>query len=539
LVHAPIGYVQLPEGDFAFDPDEQAQAVIRLVFAEFPRQGSLYALLRYLVRQGVHMPVRPLYGPHRGQLEWRRPCRETLQSMLHHPIYAGAYRYGHRQTDPRRRIPGRRSTGRKINKPEDCLVLVRDRFPAYISWEQFEDNQARLAQNQARSTSMGAPRSGPSLLGGLVYCGRCGQRLMVQYSGRANRLRYQCGRAAQQYGEPLCLGVVGHDLDDFVVDRVLQVLEPASLELSLAATDELEQERQRLDQHWRQRLERARQEADRAARQYHAVEPENRLVVRTLERQWEQALRAEERLVAEYENLQREQPTRLTDNQRALIRQLAEDIPALWHASGTTAQDRQQIVRLLLDRIEGHSERMEVALHWKGGFISRRQRTRTVTSYAQLSNLDKLLERIAALRKTGKTLAQVAILLNREGFCPPKQRSTFNAQMLSRVLLKQRVHRPRTEASPDSCHLKPNEWWLKDLAKHLNMPAATLAWWRRSGWINGRKIDVAGGRWILWADESEVDRLRRLRSHPRGWSDAPYPAELTTPSPLPPCQPIS
>jgi DNA invertase Pin-like site-specific DNA recombinase len=540
LVHAPIGYVQLPEGDFALDPDEQAQAVIRLVFTEFPRQGSLYGLLRYLVRHGVQMPVRPLYGPHRGQLEWRRPCRETLQSMLHHPIYAGAYRYGHRQTDPRKKIPGRRSTGRTLNKPADCAVLVRDRFPAYISWEQFEENQARLAQNRARSTSLGAARNGPSLLGGLVYCGRCGRRLMVQYSGRANRLRYQCGRAAQHYGESLCLGVTGHDLDDVVVDRVFKVLEPASLELSLAALNELEQERQRLDQYRRQQLERARQQAERAARQYHAVEPENRLVARTLERQWEEALQEQGRLVAEYHDFQREQPTCLTDAERILIGQLAHDVPALWHASDTTSQDRQQIVRLLVDRIEvnveGNSERLEVTIHWKGGFTSRLQLTRTVTSYAQLSSLDQMLERIAALRKTGKSLAEVAEQLNREGFRPPKQRSTFNAQMLSRLLLKQRVHRPRAELSLDSSLLKPNEWWLKNLANHLHMPAATLAWWRKSGWVNARKIDDAGGRWILWANEAEVDRLHALRRHPRGWSDAPYPADLTTPAPLPPYQ---
>lgn len=535
-VHAPIGYVRSAEGDFVFDPDEQAQAVVRLIFAEFPRQGSLYALLRYLARHGVRIPVRPLSGPDRGRLEWHRPSRETLQSMLHHPAYAGAYRYGHRSTDPRKRIPGRRGTGRTIHKPEDCAVLLRDRFPAYISWERYEEIQERLAQNRSRAQSQGAPRRGPSLLGGLVYCGRCGQRLMVTYSGRASRLRYQCARNMQNYGEPLCLGVTGHDLEDFVVGRVLEVMRPASLELSLTAADDLERERQRLDQHWRQRLERAAQQADRAARQYHAVEPENRLVGRTLERQWEDALRERDRLASEYEAFGREQPPRLADEQRTLVRRLAEDLPALWQAPDTTPEDRQQVVRLLLDRIdidvEGDSERMEVTLHWAGGFTSRHRLARTVGSFSRLSYLGDLVSRVVALRAAGGTLAEVAEQLNREGLRPPGTCATFSAASVSRLLLRQGIHRPRSEAAPGSPHLRPGEWWLRDLAAHLGMHHGTLTHWRRSGWVHARKAEnVAGGRWIVWADESELDRLRRLRNQPQSRTNLrpSYPAELTTP----------
>ena len=165
--HASIGYVRLPNGDFAFDPDEQAQAVVRLIFTEFPRQGSLHGLLRYLVHHGVRLPVRPHFGPNRGELEWRRPNRETLQNMLHHPIYAGAYRFGHRAIDPRKKVPGRRSTGRTINKPENSAVLLRDRFPAYITWEQFEANQERLEQNRARASARRASR-GSVLVGRVV-----------------------------------------------------------------------------------------------------------------------------------------------------------------------------------------------------------------------------------------------------------------------------------------------------------------------------------------------------------------------------------
>ena len=178
-----------PGRGLALDPDEQAQQVVRLVFDQFERQGSSHGLLRYLVHHGIRLPVRPHFGPDRGELEWHRPNRETLQNLLHHPVYAGYYRHGHRALDPRRKVPGRRATGRTINKPEDCSVLLEGRCPAYITKGRFWTNQQRLAANRARSDAAGAVRQGPSLLGGILRCGRCGQRMMVAYSGKASRLR--------------------------------------------------------------------------------------------------------------------------------------------------------------------------------------------------------------------------------------------------------------------------------------------------------------------------------------------------------------
>ena len=114
-----------------------------------------------------------------GALEWHRPSRMTLQNLLHHPIYAGAYRWGHRKIDPRKQQPGRPHTGRTLIPAASCEVLIKDRFPAYISWERFEDIQQRLADNRSIAAALGAPREGPSLLGGLLVCGRCGRRLLA------------------------------------------------------------------------------------------------------------------------------------------------------------------------------------------------------------------------------------------------------------------------------------------------------------------------------------------------------------------------
>jgi hypothetical protein len=240
------------------------------------------------------MPIRPHAGPHRGPLEWRRPTRMTLQTLLHHPISAGAYRWGHRQLDPRQQPPGRRSTGRTIKAPAGCAVLIPDRLPASSSGERFAAIQQRLADNRAMADALGAPRDGPSWLVGWRVGGRCGRRLMAAYGGKAHHLRYTCMRATIDDGAPGCLSLAGACLDDCVAAHILQVLQPASLAWSLATAHALRAERAQRDAHWQQRLERARYGAQRAARQYAAVEPEHRLVARALERLWEEALRHEQ-----------------------------------------------------------------------------------------------------------------------------------------------------------------------------------------------------------------------------------------------------
>jgi hypothetical protein len=234
---------------------------------------------------------------------------------------------------------------------EECEVLIRDHYPAYITWEQFLANQQRLAENRARAESRGAPREGLALLGGLLVCGRCDHRMTVQYTNSPPRISYACNRLQTDYGEPFCQSLAGKALDDLIAHQLLRVLEPAALELSLRAAEDSQQERDRLHQHWRQRLERADYETDRAARQYHAVEPENRLVARQLERRWEESLREHRELQEAYDRFVREQPTELTAAEQEAIRTLASDIPALWKAASTTAADRKALLRHLVERV--------------------------------------------------------------------------------------------------------------------------------------------------------------------------------------------
>ncbi len=535
--HAPIGYVRLGSGEMALDPDEQVQAVVRLLFDQFDRQRSLHGLLRYLVKHQIRIPVRPHGGANRGQLEWRRPNRQTLQYLLHHPIYAGFYRYGHRSVDPRKQQPGRPGTGRTIRTPEQCPVLLPDRCPAYITAERFAANQERLAANRARTAAAGAPRSGPSLLGGLVVCGRCGRRMIISYANGGRSLRYSCSRALSDYAEPRCQSLAGRVLDELVSAQLLAALQPQALQLSLAAVADLEQERARLHRHHQQELERAAYQADRARRQYQAVEPENRLVARELERGWNEALLHQQRVQASYDQFRRTQPTGLTELEREQIAALAEDIPALWHAATTTPVERQEVARLLLASVTvsvaGQSEQVEVRLSWKGGYESVHALTRPVDRYANRSDYPRLLQRIRELTDSGMSLAAVAEQLNADGFVPPKRTDRFAGPMIWRLLSQQERRGPRPKATKAGM-LRADEWFLSDLARQLGMPRDTLHSWRRRGWVRARKLPVAGGPWVLWADEEERTRLRQLRRTPRGWSEeAEARTRLTQPKAQP------
>lgn len=528
----PIGYVRLPTREWALDPDEQVQAVVRLIFDQFDREATLHGLLRYLVHHCIRVPVRASGGPNKGQLEWRRPNRPTLQNLLRHPSYAGAYRFGHRPTDPRRKIPGRPNTGKLVRRPEDCLVLIRDRLPAYIPWDRFATNQARLQANRSTPTTPGAPRNGPAVLAGLVRCGRCGRRMVVRYAGPTNRPSYTCTRGSADYAEPLCQGLSnGTTLDGLVAEQLLAAVAPAALDASLAAVAGVERERGELTRQWQLRRERAGHDVSRAGRQYHACEPENRLVARELERRWEDVLKQQRQLDDEFERWQRAAPATPSAADAEAIRQLATDLPAVWAAATTTAADRQRIARLLLDRVvvtvDKASERVDVDLHWVGGLVRSHSLSRPVSRYARQTDYPRLVARLGELAAGRLEAAAIADRLNAEGFRPPKRAARFTRDMvLRRMAHLGLVRRPRHGSTAG---LGPDEYRPMGLARTLGISRDTVRRWLRVRWLTVRRD--ADGHHVIWADADELRRLTELHQLPRTWANKNRLAELKRPKP--------
>jgi DNA invertase Pin-like site-specific DNA recombinase len=533
----PVGYVKLPTGEFAIDPDEQVQSVVRLIFDEFNRQGTVRGVIRYLMQNDIKVPIRP--NTSRERIEWRQPTRESIATVLMHPIYAGTYRYGYRQTDPRRKKPGKPGSGRVVMKPEDYHALLPNHCPAYITIECYERNQRRIADNRARAVSKGAPRKGSSLLGGLLFCGRCQLRMTVHYSGKPASLRYVCRHEKNDCRGPFCQSMSGQVLDDLVTEKIMAALEPAALELSLGAIGDLQQEQDRLEQHWQQQLERARYQAERIERQYQAVEPENRLVGRELERRWETALREAQEMQKEYARFRQSRPATLSAKEREAILALSRNLPVLWNAPTTTPADRQRIVRLLVERvvvhIQGESDHTDVTLHWAGGFTSQHGLVRPVLRCDQMADYERLMGRITELRSQGLSFAAIAKQLNREGFRPVKQAKKFHSDIVSRMVRRHENRPPGSKSKALARVLREHEWFAVDLITELKMSKNTLFSWIKQGWVHvTRQLPGYRGRMILWADAKELDRLRRLRQTRHGWWDPPLPADLTTPRPVDP-----
>lgn len=444
LGQAPPGYVVGPDGKLQFDPDEEVQHLIRLVLEQFAVLDSVSGVLRYLRHQQLQLPFRPTSGPQRGQLQWHRPQRETLRQLLRHPAYAGAYTWGRRAIDRRRVVSGHRGPARVERPPEACAVFLPDNHPAYLSWEQYQSNRQRLQHQRTHGPTPGPARTTVSLLAGLVVCGPCGCRMLTRYT---RSLRYECQRQLLDYAAPPCQSFAGEALEQLVREQVLHVVTPASLQLSLRAAQECERERATLDRHWRLRRERAHHDADRAGRQYNAVEPENRLVARTLERTWEQALLGQRAVEEEYHRFQQTQPVPLTAAERAQIETLAGALPTLWNSPQTSVTDKRQVVRLLLQRVvvwaPASSPHAKVELHWSGGTITAHQVTRSVGAWKQLEGLATLLEQLRQWHVTGWTSNRMAEELNATG------QRTAHGKAFTAATVRQLLSRTApTRASP-------------------------------------------------------------------------------------------
>jgi len=523
----PTGYVRRPSGEAALDPDEQVKAVVRLVFAKFAELGTLHGVLRWLVDHDVELGMRLRAGPDKGELVWRRPNRMTLQNILHSPVYAGIYAYGRRRVDPHRQLPGRPSTGRVVRSPDQWLVAIPGALPAYITVEAYHDNLARLAANAARAETPGVVRAGSALLSGLARCGRCGRRMTVRYHlrGQTTQPEYVCARQLTDYGQgQRCQALAGACVDALVTQQVLAALAPAAVEVSLRAAEQVEAERAELEQLWAQRLERAAIAVDRARRCYRLAEPENRLVVRQLEADWEAALAAQQQLREDYDRFTRTRPQPLTPTQQQAITALAGDIQGLWAAPTTTDADRKQLIRALVDQVTitvaGSSERVAVEIGWAGGRTTRGQTVRPVARLEQLSCYPQLRERVRQLAEQGHRAQAIANRLHAEGFRPAKGHQRIGISAITQLLHQLGYPRAFTRdriAPPPGEEPGPHEWWLDDLAAELAMPPITLHSWIRRGWAHARQESRRPYRWIIHADGHQLAELRQRRTRPPGW----------------------
>ena len=503
-VPLPRGYVRTDDGRVEMDPDEEVRASVRLVFDLFAACGSLSGMLKLMAQRGVRLPHRSVRRGTRGALVWSRPSLATLHGMLRSPVYAGAFAWGKAKPNDGG-APGWRH-------------LIRDHHPAYIGWDAFELNQRQLTAN------VSAPRSGSrgNMLSGLVHCGRCGQRMTVRY-GNTGTMRLVCWGEARDYGGDRCQSFAGRVLEPLVSRLVLEALSPAALELSRSVAANAERDRREQHRSWERRLERAGQEVDRIFRQYDAVEPENRMVARSIEARYEAALAERHRLDEDHRRFRASVPERLSESDWERIRSATGDIAQLWSGGGIDDSVRATVLSLMIERIvatqDGTSERIAVGVHWHGGQVTAHRMRAPVSRLEQLTSFGELCRRAMELEREGRTHQGIADCLNAEGHRPPR-RERFSVGSVSNLLNK---CRPPVRRTPHPwrppADRKPHEWTIDEFADLLGAPAPTVYNWVTTGVVSARRSD-GSARWLIRADGTEVERLKERRRATTGRAEA-------------------
>lgn len=522
----PSGYVRRPSGEVAFDPDEQVQTVIRLIFTvRTARHAARSASLSRRERHPVGRPAARGTGqghPGVAKAEPDDAANPAAQPRLcrHLRLRAAPGRLAPPGPGPPRHRTGRPLPGRMACDDPERPARLHHHRPV-----RGERGEAGGQPRRRRSDGLCPGR--PALATGLVFCGRCNRRMTMRYHTQHSKAlpEYVCCRDATNYGaQKNCQLLNSACVDAFVEQQVLAALTPAAVEVSLHASDQVLAERAELERLWSLRLERAAQAADRARRSHHLAEPENRLVVRQLEKEWEDALAAQQRLQEEYDRFTCSSPRTLTSAERETITALAGDIEGLWHAQSTTPADRKEIVRAVVDKVVvtvlGTSERVQVAIVWVGGTTTMGEVVRPVQRLEQLSYYPQLTTRIRELAGQGIGASRIVDHLEAEGFRPAKGGKRISAATVHDLMrrldcLAGRVHRHRP--APPGEEPGPDEWWLKHLAAELDMTTSTLYAWINRGWITVRRESCWPHRLIAHADQRELAELRERRTRPPGW----------------------
>jgi DNA invertase Pin-like site-specific DNA recombinase len=502
----PVGFRYDEESRIILDPDEEVRSAVGLVFRLFRETGTAFAVMQRFAESALRFPKRSYGGAWDGKIIWGRLTHGRVLGILKNPSYAGRYVFGRYHW--RREINSSGEIQKRMHAVAmaDWRVSLPEHHEGYISWEEFLKNQERLDKNRTNGDETllsGPAREGLALLQGLLLCGHCGRALTVRYTGNGGI--YPCYLCNWLRREGLvskdCMSFRCDLLDAALAEEVLAALQPAELELALAALQELEARDQAILRQWQMRLERAEYEAALAERRYQEVDPSQRLVAATLERRWNDALLQLEELKKQAAEFQRQEARVATSEQKAKVLALARDLPRLWHAPTTPAKDRKRMLRLLIKDItvEKPSARKLLVAHirWQGGACS--------ALHLQLP--PKIADRVRypatvvnCVRDLAQSLpnAEIAERLNREGHVSALGKS-FTGSMIQWIRYRYQI--------PKVTLARPDELTVEQVAKCFGVSPNVVYYWIDRSVIRARRLNAGTPYWIT-LDEADEQKLR-------------------------------
>ncbi len=484
-----VGYVYDEDGQVLIDPDEQVRAAVEDLLAEFARTGSALGVVRVFAEAGRLFPQRAWGGAWAGKLRWGKLTYARVLQAVHNPAYAGAYTYGRSHEQRRVQPDGTVRSSRRKRVRADWTVTIQDHHPGYITWQRFLDNETKLAANQTKAGARPV-REGHALCQGIIGCGVCGGRMGTRY-GDGGRIAYTC-QIKDSSRTPACRTVAAGTVDDAVGVLLLDAVTPQQIGLALAVSDEVTQRHTRSHRAAELAVQRAQYDADRAERAFANVEPENRLVARTLESRWETRLAA---LAEAHAALVTAQQAKPPMPERDALLALAGDLPRLWDHPDTSPRDRKRLLRTLIADVTmlptTDRGQCRIGVRWHTGATDEITVGRIGPGRTPAAALDLIRDHGAT-----HTSAQLAELLNAAGMVTGRGHR-WSKGGVARVRDVYTIHAPRTVAVRDG------EISVKQAAAELGIPADAVYNWLRNGQVPARQ--GPGGRWCIpWDPATEA-----------------------------------
>jgi DNA invertase Pin-like site-specific DNA recombinase len=445
----PVGLVRNSYRLVQKDPNLEIQNRIQLIFDTFLRVKSASKTVRYLNQNNLCLPR---YDRFR-ELHWRKPTASAIITTLKNPAYAGAFAYGRSRVI--RNGPSRTDKSIKKLSQHEWKVLVHDKYPAYVNWETFEKIQMALKDNYAeydRNKTRGIPRPGEALLHGIVYCGECGRKMVVQYKSGTE---YICNALRQQYGTPVCQRIPGNPIDQKVVKNFFQAITPIELNAYTKAISFQNESDKAVQKAHQQQLERLRYQAKLAEKQFNQVDPDNRLVASELEKRWENTLRELKQAEESLTEKQKEKNfvVSLPDDLKSAFVDIGKNLPSIWDKHDIISQSQKKsFLRCLIDKVIIHRSEYDVVqtrIVWKGGDTTSIKIPVVVGSLSKLSFAKKMEEKIIELSHAGKTDKEISEQLTMSGFRSPMGQEVIESTVKT-IRLKHRIFQNRSQSHPRS-----------------------------------------------------------------------------------------
>jgi DNA invertase Pin-like site-specific DNA recombinase len=501
----PVGFCYDDEGRIVLDPDEEVRGAVALVFRLFRETGSAFGVMQQFAQRGLRFPKRAYGGAWNGKIIWGRLSHSRVLGILKNPSYAGMYVFGRyqyrREITPEGEI---RKRMQAVAMPA-WRVSLKEHHQGYITWEGFLENARRLEKNRTNGEEMllsNLAREGSALLQGLLLCGQCGRALTIRYTGNGGIYpTYLCNwQRREGLATKDCMSFRCDLLDAAVSEQVLKALQPAELELALAALQELESRDQAIMRQWQMRLERAEYEVALAERRYQEVDPSNRLVAGTLERRWNDALVHLEELKKQAAEFQRQEARIVTAEQKAKVLALARDFPRLWHAPSTHDKDRKRMLRLLIKDITvkklAEPRQLSVHIRWQGGASTALSVPLPPKAADRFRYPRAIVERVRELADH-LVDAQIADQLNRENQASTKGRP-YTRSMIRWIRWRHQIPAPTLKT--------PEELTVQQVAKQFGVTDRVVYDWIDNDMIKARRFNNGMPYWITLsaADEKKL-----------------------------------